>query len=208
MRGLKDFLKNRGTDIKFQHLNNRVRCFPHIINICVSHILALCTRVSKQSLKLLMLEDADDTSFFNIKKDDDDDDDGCSDNDDDDSDNIAWTLRQDIPKLKLRNLAINPLDANEQAWLSGIKRDPVRRARTVVRILRLSDQRKQEFKKVIKDRNKNDWFRGANSSVIQVPDLEPLLDVKTRWDSTYAMIERLVVLRPVSIFKCFNHDAQ
>ena len=37
--------------------------------------------------------------------------------------------------------------------------------------------------------------------------MEPLRDVKTRWDSTYAMIERLVVLRPVSIpaVSNFNH---
>ena len=86
-------------------------------------------------------------------------------------------------------------------------RDPIKRARAVVRILRSSDQRKRDFKEVIKNGNKSGWFRGVNSFVIVVPDLELLCDVKTRWDSTYAMIERLVALQPVSIpaASCFNH---
>jgi hypothetical protein len=40
-----------------------------------------------------------------------------------------------------------------------------------------------------------------------MPDLKPLRNVKTQWDSTYAMIKHLVVLWPVSIpaASCFNH---
>jgi hypothetical protein len=34
--------------------------------------------------------------------------------------------------------------------------------------------------------------------VVQVPELQPLRDVKTRWDSVYMMLQRLRQLRPVS----------
>ena len=48
----------------------------------------------------------------------------------------------------------------------------------------------------------------VDSSAIVVPNLEPLRNVKTQWDSTYAMIKCLVVLQPVSIpaVSGFNHD--
>jgi hypothetical protein len=34
--------------------------------------------------------------------------------------------------------------------------------------------------------------------VVQVPMLQPLRDVKTRWDSVYMMVRRLRALQPVS----------
>jgi hypothetical protein len=75
-----------------------------------------------------------------------------------------------------------------------MNRNPIKRTCTVIRILRSSDQRKQDFKKVIKNGNKSGWFRGTDSFAIMMPDLKPLRNVKTQWDSTYAMIKHLVVL--------------
>lgn len=210
MRELEALLKHRDTDFEFHHLNNRIRCFPHIINISVSHIIALCTRVSKEYLDSLRSEDDDDRSSFDIENDDDDDDDGGDDDDDDDddddSDDDDITPRR-IRHIRLKNFDLSELSAEERAWFSGMKRDPIKRARMVVRILHSSDQRKRDFKEVINNGNKSGWFRGVDSSVVVVPNLEPLRDVKTRWDSTYAMIERLVRLRPVSIpaVSRFNH---
>jgi len=215
MHELEDLLKCRDSDFQFDHLNNRIRCFPHIINICVSHIITSSTRVSKEYLKSLRSEDDNDLSVENDSynndndnvDDDDDDNNNNNNNNNDNCNAFPQKLRQDIPKLKLKNFELNELSADECAWFSGMKCDPIKRALKVVRILRLSDQRKRDFKEVIKNGNKSGWFRGINSSVLVVPDLEPLRDVKTRWDSTYAMIERLVVLRPVSIpaVNCFNH---
>jgi hypothetical protein len=266
---LEALLKYHDTDFKFNHLNNRIRCFPHIINICMSHIIASCTWVSKEYLKSLRSEGDDHLSSFNIgnnndnddnddddddnddnndddnndnndddnndnnddndnddndnddndndnndndDNDNDDNDDNNNDNDDDDNNNSNNTaspqrIRWDNPTFKLKNFNLNGLSTEERAWFSGMKCDPVKRACTVVCILHSSDQRKQDFKEVIKNRNKSEWFRGVDSSVIVVPDLEPLHDVKTRWDFTYAMIEHLVALRPVSIpvVSYFNH---
>jgi hypothetical protein len=161
------------------------------------------TRVSKEYLKSLKSEGDDGLSYSDNNNNNDDNNNNNSHN------NIALPrkIRWDILKLKLKNFELNELSVKDQAWFSGMNRDPIKHARAVVHILRSSDQRKQDFKEVIKNGNKSGWFRGINSFAIVVPNLEPLCDVKTQWDSTYAMIEHLVVLRPVSILaaSCFNH---
>ncbi|KAN0120540.1 Ribonuclease H-like domain containing protein [Russula decolorans] len=162
MRELEALLKLHDDDIEFDHLNNRIRCYPHIINICSSHIIASSTRISKRFLETLKSEFAGDLVYSNIEGDEDDDD--------------IW------------------------AWYIGLKRDPIKRARRIVRIVRSSDQRKQAFKKVINTGNHSGWFRSHDNEVIELPDLELLRDVKTRWDSVYCMIERLLVLRPAIDF--------
>ena len=232
MRELERLLKYRDLDFKFNHLKSRVRCFPHIINICVSHIIASSTQVSKEYINSLRSEGDDDFLSSNIENNDDnnndnndnnddnnndnddnnndDDDDNNNDNNDNDSHyNKAnpRRIRRHIPKLKLKNFELDGLSTEELAWFSGMKRDLVKRACTVICILRSLDQRKRDFKEVIKNGNKSKWFRGVNSVVV-VPDLESLRDIKTQWDSTYAMIKCLVVLRLVSIPAaiCFNHS--
>jgi hypothetical protein len=102
----------------------------HIINITVSHIVALPTRVSKGYLKLLR-SDGDDGGNG-----DGDGDDGNNDNDDDDDDNSKINIS---------------LSAEQQASFSNMKCDPVKRTRT-------ADQIKQDFKKMVKDGNKRRWF--------------------------------------------------
>jgi hypothetical protein len=119
-------------------------------------------------------------------------------NDDDDDDDSRLFARK-IPELTLDEEQFDILDDKVRAWYIGLKRDPIKRARRIVRIVRSSDQRKQAFKKVINTGNHSGWFRSHDNEVIELPDLELLRDVKTRWDSVYCMIERLLVLRPVSV---------
>jgi hypothetical protein len=189
MRELEALLKLHDDDIEFDHLNNRIRCYPHIINICSSHIIASSTRISKRFLETLKSEFAGDLVYSNIEGDEDDD---------------ARRRRQrlfarKIPELTLDEEQFDILDDKVRAWYIGLKRDPIKRARRIVRIVRSSDQRKQAFKKVINTGNHSGWFRSHDNEVIELPDLELLRDVKTRWDSVYCMIERLLVLRPVSV---------
>ena len=198
MRELDALVKHREPSFKFDHLNNRVRSLSQIIDICASHIIASCTRVSKKYLKSLVSED--DTSFFNIGNDNDNDDGDDANDGDESSDNILRRLTEDIRGLELRNSELDRRPEEQTCFSDMMSRcDPIKRARMVVRILRSSDQKKEDFKQLIKNGNKNEWFRDANSSVVKVPELELLCDVKNRWDSTYAMIERLLVLRRVSL---------
>jgi hypothetical protein len=213
MRELEALLKLHDDDIEFDHLNNRIRCYPHIINICSSHIIASSTRISKRFLETLKSEFAGDLVYSNIEgdkddkdddKDDKDDKDGEDDEDgeddnDNDNDNDSRLFARKIPELTLDEEQFDILDDKVRAWYIGLKHDPIKRARRIVRIVRSSDQRKQAFKKVINTGNHSGWFRSHNNEVIELPDLELLRDVKTRWDSVYCMIERLLVLRPVSV---------
>ncbi|KAN0118228.1 Ribonuclease H-like domain containing protein, partial [Russula decolorans] len=164
MRELEALLKLHDDDIEFDHLNNRICCYLHIINICSSHIIASSTY------------------------------------DNDDNDDDSRLFAQKIPELTLDEEQFDILDDKVRAWYIGLKRDPIKCAHRIVRIVRSLDQRKQAFKKVINTRNHSGWFRSHDNEVIKLPDLELLRNVKTRWDSVYCMIERLLVLRPAIDF--------
>ena len=56
MRELEALLKRHNNNIEFDHLNNQIRCYPYIINICLSHIIASSTHISKQYLEALKSE--------------------------------------------------------------------------------------------------------------------------------------------------------
>jgi hypothetical protein len=77
MQELEALLKLHDDDIEFDHLNNRIRCYPHIINICSSHIIASSTRISKRFLETLKSKFAGDLVYSNIEGDEDDEDDDC-----------------------------------------------------------------------------------------------------------------------------------
>jgi len=221
MQELEVLLKRHDKTIEFDHLNNRIHCYPHIINICSSHIIASSTHISKKFLETLKSECGGDFVYSNIEGDNDSDND--NDNNDNDNDNnndnndnnnndnnnnnndnnnnnnggrsFAW----DIPELTLDDKQIDILDDEVRDWYTGLKRDPIKCACRIVHIVRSSDQRKQAFKDVINTGNHSGWFRSDKGEVLQVSDLELLHDVKTRWDSVYCMIKCLLLLRPVSV---------
>jgi hypothetical protein len=201
MRELEVLLKRHDNNIEFNHLNNRIRCYPHIINICSSHIIASSTRISKKFLETFNAQSDADLVYSNFESDDDDDNDNDNDNDgngdlfnnnNNNNNRHSFARETDIPELILNEEQVVDLSNDKlRAWYRGLKRDPIKRARRIVRIVRSSDQRKQVFRNVIKT------FK-SNGIDIDLPDLELLRDVKTRWDSVYCMIDRLLVLRPVS----------
>jgi hypothetical protein len=100
MRELESLLKYHDLNFKFDQLKNRVQCFPHIINICVSHIIVSFTQVSKEYLKSLRSEGDDDFFSSNIKNgdDNDDNDDNDNDNDDDDDNDNDSNCNKAVPR--------------------------------------------------------------------------------------------------------------
>ena len=172
MKELEELFKNKG--IKFNHEDNRIPCYPHIINICVSHIVSSLTKVNAGSLE----DDSDDDS---VLSEDESDDGGYvgeeseAENDDTNEDEF----------LALRE------------WFAALKRDPVGRARVVVRTVRASGQRKDEFLSTIKTGNKKGSFKDQEGNQIVVKELQLLKDVRHCWSSLYLMLQRLHELHPV-----------
>jgi hypothetical protein len=166
--------------VDFDQKKNRVRCFAHIINICSSHVVASFTSVPRSYLARLdvPLEEHDYAVHDDL------DDDALRADDSDDDHDYELTL----PGCYSRRS-----DAELDAWMEGIKRDPLNRARRVIRLLRSSDEHRTGFQKLIQDGNQHDLFASA------VPEVQLLRDVKTRWDSVYNMLSRLRQLRPVSL---------
>ncbi|KIL54972.1 hypothetical protein M378DRAFT_18367 [Amanita muscaria Koide BX008] len=202
MQELQQLLNNHENGrIEFDHLNNRVRCYPHIINICSTHILASVTKVTASSLSEVKVQDNNRHDLLIFTKDPDDVDD--TDSEDTGSD-LEFSDDEDLDDIPLaRRFPGGTLSL--QAWFQGMKRDPVKRARKLVRLLRSSNQRKRGLQSLIEVGNERGWFSDSEGNVIQVPALQPLQDVKTRWDSVYFMLQRLRALRP-AIDKFINDE--
>ena len=171
MRELESLLAERETAVAvgFDHLNHRVRCYAHIINICSSHIIASMTSTPKSYIPDLKVPAG---SIAGIG----DDLDNSSDGDDDDQ-------NRDIEELELDD-CYDDRGPGFESWLAGIKRDPLRHARRIVCFLRSSDQHREGFRAFIQDKNKHKWFTAKDNkgrhAPIQVPVLQLLRDVMTR----------------------------
>ena len=125
-----------------------IRCFPHVINICVQEVIK---------------------SF--------------------ESDQIIDLVPDD----------------NHETWKEAARKKPLARLRALIRALRASGKRREAFdESIFKSNSKNHFFdpdaREQNNQLktVEVPQLNLLRDVDTRWDSVYQMVKRAHLLRPVS----------
>jgi hypothetical protein len=177
----------RVKNIKFDRNDNRIGCFPHIINICVSHIVSSLTKV----------EDMGEEEFVEDSGEEDVDED-----DEEDNDGYIGDLSNDIGD----HIGKEKFDANEELflWLENVKRNPVKRAHAVVSKVRSSGQRREQLSATIKTGNASGLFQDDGKNV-KVKDLQLIKDVKHRWDSLYLMISRLRELRPVFSFLLFPY---
>lgn len=94
--------------------------------------------------------------------------------------------------------ATNPhTAAHAQLFEEAIERDPISLGRAIVRTICASGQRREHFAAIIKEGNAHGHFSIGELDGVQVPLVQLLRDVQTRWDSVYYMIRRLRQLRPV-----------
>jgi hypothetical protein len=146
MRALSQRLESRGID--FHPIDRRIPCFPHIINICVRHII-----------------DDYHTANFSLVAD-------------------SWLMgTRTIIKTE---------------YVEAVKGKAVSRARDIVRVFRATNQRRDSFRDTIITGNEKKWFSDEMGMIIQLPVVELLLDESTRWDSVFAMLNRMRTLRQVS----------
>lgn len=135
-------------EFSYDAQENRIRCFPHIINLCVQHTLSKYTEAN----------------FSEVPP--------------------TWdNERGDVIDGAL--------------YIEAVQGDPVGLGRNIVSAIRASGQRRAGFLQTIENGNKAEVFTDKDGNPTKLPTYQLLLDVKTRWDSTYAMINRLRGLRQV-----------
>lgn len=88
--------------------------------------------------------------------------------------------------------------AKQDAYVTAVAKLPIDTGRETVRGIRSSGLRRDQFSDIVKSGNEKGWFHRPSGDVIKVPEKELIRDVSTRWDSTFYMINRLRVMRPVS----------
>jgi len=193
---LEDLLaKRRITEVvSFDHMKNRVRCYTHIINICSSHVVSSFTLTPTSYLAQLNIPLDPDYATYG---------DPDSDNESSHSDDDYQDFKLDLP------CCYGHQDSSGlQAWVEGIKHNPLRRAQRVIRLLRSSDKHRIALLKLIQNGNKHGWFdtkdKDGKRIAGDVPELQLLRDVKTQWDSVYMMLMCLRVLQPVSSSWCLR----
>lgn len=128
---------------------HRIRCFPHIINICVQHTLSKYTQADLGDLP------------------------------------STWTNADGKVIRKAE-------------YIETVETDPVGLGRNIVTAIRASGQRRAAFSQTIENGNKGEVFTDRHGNTTRLANNELLLDCRTRWDSTYIMINRLRALRQVS----------
>lgn len=92
-----------------------------------------------------------------------------------------------------------------QAYAAALKRDLLAVIRSIVAACRASGQRRQELQSIIQQGNASGTFnehmfwRDKEGELLKlIPELQLLRDCETRWSSIFLMIERLLILYPVS----------
>jgi hypothetical protein len=81
--------------------------------------------------------------------------------------------------------------------------DPIARGRNIVRVIRGSGTRRDAFDDAVKNSNEKGWFKvGQPPVVTKIKPQQLLRDVRTRWDSTYLMLNRLCEMRLVWLCFC------
>jgi hypothetical protein len=110
-------------DIEFDHLNNCIMCFLHIINICTAHIIAMSTQVSKKYLDSNGLDGDDDEDYLSPH-------------------------HRTVPQLDEVFIASLPADC--QVWLRSLRHDPIKLVADIVWYICALDARKHVFAGIVK----------------------------------------------------------
>lgn len=169
-------------DMVYDSSQHRIMCFPHIVHICVTHVLKRYRSSREEPADDEMDEHEDLGAAILAAESMEDDFDALDGSDDEELANIP-----EGP----------PSDEFEQSYDEALRRKPLELVRAIVRAIRSSSQCWEFLQQVISDGNKSGRFKDATGETTKIPLLHLLLDVKTRWDSTYLMIERFLTARSV-----------
>jgi hypothetical protein len=177
LQSLRDIHQAKLPDVSFNPKESRIQCFPHVINTCVQHTIKA-------------LNNGVDTDSDSDKGSDDESNEG-SDGDSEDSDEES-----DGDDDGGGGGGGGGDDSDEDVVVPG---DPLNKIRALVRGIRASGQRQEQFANVILGGNQFGWWKDIQGNAVSIERRQLLRDVKTRWDSTYQMLVRVREFRQVSL---------
>ncbi|KAJ2975727.1 hypothetical protein NUW54_g11681 [Trametes sanguinea] len=169
-------------NIAFDAEGNRLRCFPHVVNICVKRGLAALTDPEPnpstgENLDIPLLSTATSQGSQSERT-------------------VPQAPGHDPPSLapvdRTAEAESNTTLMEDPEYAESLRDDPVKSARDLVKACRASGQRREDFAATIADGNRTGTF-GEGKTLRQV---QLLRDVDTRWSSTFLMIDRLLELYP------------
>ena len=178
----------------FDPKESHIQCFPHVINTCVQHTIKA-------------LNNGVDTDIN-------DDEGTTSDNDDDKRSSVEGSNESDDSDEGSSDEKSNSErsndggatggggsgeDSEKDAPTSGVPGDPINKIRALVRGIRASGQRQEQFTNVILGGNQYGWWKDGQGQAMLIKQKQLLRDVRTRWDSTYQMLVRVREPRQVSL---------
>ncbi|KAF8185444.1 hypothetical protein BJ912DRAFT_1114624 [Pholiota molesta] len=153
----------RKIGIPFDKDGNRIRCFPHVINIAVKAGLKALTQSHPE---MTIFEDIDE--YF-------------------DSEFMYGNGVPPADSPALPNLP--PELTNNPEYLDALKRDVVGLVRRYVTACRASGQRREQFEVILKEGNDTGGWGDANE---QLRNVGLLKDVDTRWSAIFNMLDRFL----------------
>lgn len=79
-------------------------------------------------------------------------------------------------------------------YANALVANPIAKCRQIVAWVRKSCQRRDQLMNLIRSGNQDGVWES------ELPEVQLLRDVETRWSSTYLMIRRIILLYPVSFY--------
>lgn len=193
IRSLKDIYEAKLPGVSFDPKESRIQCFPHVINTCVQHTIkalnnGVDTDIDDEADDKGSDDESDDEESGGEKTDGENTDGEKSDSDGEkgDSDDDGGS-------------GSNHSDSDEDV-ASKVPGDPLNKVRALVRGIRASGQRQEQFVNVILGGNQYGWWKDGEGNPMVIKQRQLLRDVRTRWDSTYQMLVRVRELRQVGHF--------
>lgn len=89
-------------------------------------------------------------------------------------------------------------DDNTPVTNDSVPTDLLGKVRSLVKAIRASGQRQASFDQVVLSGNDAGWWKDEGGGRISIKPLRFLRDVRTRWDSTYQMLVRILMFKQVN----------